>query len=374
MILLSTRRAQEAVALMVMLLGVAALAVVPLVRAAEESGFFITLQSGDRLICCGVVALSTGDYMLVGRADSVRGPSIPWAARVTRAGRVEWERQLPFSSTATSATSITGGVRGEGDAIYGFGSQGRLPVIIRLGLDGGLMWSKTLPQHQNARATAVAVTRDGKLVVGGITHTGSGPLLKERLFASGITALGDVLWRTDLAEDSEAFVVRELQTGDYIVGASSNIARLSSHGRVLWSKHVVGLFGIVELADGALVFGEWLLGSPSGGIHLSSIGPTGDARWRKTIAEPKWCTALALWKSADGSIVASGDLCDAAEQLWVATFSSGGQRLAVRHLMTRPGTAAFRIQPGPGRQIAAAGVFRDDSPDAGKGWAYLSPP
>lgn len=338
-------------------------------RGSQGKGFFITFRSADRLVCCGLIRAADEEYLLVGRADWIPEGGTPWAAKVTRTGNLQWERQLPVGSTSAG---LFAGAHAGADAAYGVGTRGGRALVMRLGRDGVIAWWKTLPLPHDARAMAATVSRDGTLVVAGITR-GSGNI-GEVLFVAGVSAEGETVWWADLGPGSDLVVLTEIQTGGYVVGGWSKVVRVGPGGDVLWTKRVNGLFGVTEAEDGDLIIGEWVAEAAGRGITLSAVRRTGEQRWRKTFVEPTWCLALRLWSAARGAIVVAGNLCDDAAQQWVAVFSSEGERGMVQRLFTRPGATALDIQPGPQGRIVATGMFLQDSPEERLGWMFMSAP
>jgi len=78
-----------------------------------ESGppsFLVTLKRGDRLLCGGVVPLSDGGYLVLGRADYLpaTGKRITgWLARVNERGALVWEKELePIDQSSMLAVQI----------------------------------------------------------------------------------------------------------------------------------------------------------------------------------------------------------------------------------------------------------------------------
>lgn len=359
----------HAIKALMLLLAFQARYLIPESRAFEQSGFFITFHAEDRLVCCGLIRLSASEYLLLGRVDSLKGESSPWAAKVTDNGRVEWERR--YNLSAHSAAFLAG-ARASDDVAYAVGSQGQSPLITRLSSGGSVVWSKTPLSDLDGRATAAMVNRNGTLTIAGVSHVGARRV--ETSFVSQIDTAGNLVWRRDLGPDSHVASVLGLRMGGYIVGGWSNLVRLDPDGAVLWRHRVEGLFRVIETRDGSFLIGESLTRTARSGIVLSALLPTGQLRWRREFADDKWCGAAGLWESTRGTVIASGDLCDEVSQLWIAEFSLDGARLTAEAVAIRNGTNILSILPGPLGHIVAAGMFNQNLPEARKAWIYMSPP
>ena len=164
-----------------------------------------------------VVKTYDGGYVLVGSTSSndgdvhgyhgSRGDDV-WVEKIDSTGKVLWERTLGGSGDdegfgIAELTDHTLGVlattqSSDGDVTHLIGNQDIW--VINLDSNGNLMWQETYGTAGNDRATAIAATPDGYMVVAGsISDTGSNGV-RRTLWIEKIASGGFVFWQNDVRD------------------------------------------------------------------------------------------------------------------------------------------------------------------------------
>jgi len=173
-----------------------------------------------------------------------------FVVKLTLEGEILWQKTLggPAEDIARSAAETADNGYVVAGYTQSFGAGGADVWVIKLDQDGHLLWQETLGGPSDDQANAMIVTRAGEIVIAGNTSS----------FGAG----GSDMW----------------------------ILKLSGDGIPLWQE-TMGTPGedkamsIIETADGSLVLaGHFMLaGSVSYNLWVSKLDPDGSIRWsRKT--------------------------------------------------------------------------------------------
>lgn len=276
------------------------------------------------------VALPDGGYVAVGYNGEFWGDSNCWLIRVNARGDLVWEKTLGGSGAdyiqevtrtrdggivlAASSSSASG--PGKAAPHYG----GTDFWIIKLSLEGNLIWERSYGGEADDDPAAVLENPDGTLMVTGSTRSGIGPgkttagIGSADVWLLKLAADGSRIWERTLGGDRAdyPFVIKALPEGGYLIGGDSS-SRLNgdhsstNHGSLdYWMLQVdaegrrtadqgfgggdVEVLGMmVAEADGGFVLGGYSLSGadgsktvPNRGLSdawLVGVDPAGRQRW-----------------------------------------------------------------------------------------------
>lgn len=193
--------------------------------------------------CNAIVALADGSTVLAGESRSTNGDvsghhgdgsfSDAWIVKLDVAGALVWQRSLggadydvanAIAATTDGGVVIAGASNSDDGDVHGHHGSSDFSDgwVVRLSPAGEVLWQRSLGGSDNDEAYAVTTTRDGGVVVAGMSSSADGDISAQRG--------GDDLW----------------------------VAKLDTEGRVQWSRTAGGssndgAYGVVELADGRIV-------------------------------------------------------------------------------------------------------------------------
>lgn len=182
--------------------------------------------------------------------------------------------------------------------------------IIKLGLDGDLVWQKALGDTGTDAAYAMIEARNGNVIVAGSTGSyGAGwtDMWVLEMNASGSVleqkAIGTSFWdhAYSLAETSDGGLVF---AGPLTDGFDS-VVKLAENGSVQWHVSVsfANLYSIVETSDGGYaVAGNWSIN-----MWIGKLDRDGGILWQKEIRGVRSDAAWSIIKTRDGNLVVSGN-------------------------------------------------------------------
>jgi hypothetical protein len=320
--------------------------------------------------------MSGGGYLVLSRADYADGRQRSRLVKVSSEGTAVLDRELAMPS---GNVSLLRGVRSAADAIYvtgyhkepGLASTVRA-ILIRLGPDGGITWVRSPSIAEDAKGEAVAVGRDGTIVIAGTSLGRPGRGEEPASFVAGFGPGGEAIWQVRLGQGSDSVAaVKALRNGGYLVSRSSGIVRLGGKGEVIWSTPVVHPLASMEMADGSIVVAA--LGEsegPSGAVLIAKLSGDGEVVWSKRANEGGLCFVIGLWATDQSRIVAVGSPCTDDSIVRVAQFSEDGGFKGVDALQVRDNATAVEAQPTIDGGIIVGGMFAADGPEAGRAWLY----
>jgi hypothetical protein len=247
-----------------------------------------------------LAALPDGDVVAVGRVEDAARARDAWAARMTTAGEVRWERPVP---APTADGDDSGSASGDRDDDF----------------------------------RCVLAHPEGVVVGGSVDPPGDRPL---RARLAVLAPDGTVVWDRSYVQPADAYYFTDLaRAGDggyYAVGATQHYAMGNNHGvavavdadgTVRWRRLFDAASGhgdVVPYAvvdrDGPVLAGRTDLGETAGAAWLGSLAPDGAVRWLGPHAAAATSAVVAATATDDRATVAGAVADDPAAptDAWLA--------------------------------------------------------
>jgi uncharacterized delta-60 repeat protein len=326
----------------------------------------------------GIASLPDDGLIVVGNSRSQQSLEYnAWILRLSRDGKILWERSFGGSSsdqlyavasTPDGGVVVAGHTRSKG--------AGKSDVwILRLNLDGELLWERTFGGLENDRARTIDAMADGGFVIAGMTQSYGSP--QGDAWIIKLDSKGRRQWDRSYGGNEEyaIFSIAALPDSSAIATGYTNkgkshgfelwVIRLSSHGDRIWDRHYGrGIFdagtAILPAVDGgAMVAGvtsdDGFQGDDAWIIRLDA---SGHVIWDQTFGGPKPDSAWSVVEMpGTGYAVTMATLSYGAgsSDAWVICLNDDGaviwQRLFGGQLWDRPTTAALTQDGG----LAVAG-------------------
>ncbi|HJP04366.1 MAG: hypothetical protein CL799_12035 [Chromatiales bacterium] len=201
--------------------------------------------------------------------DESGGPYDFWVIKLNGDGDLLWQRR--YGGAETDWSNAITETADKGLVVVGHteskGAGGADYWVLKLDASGEPLWDRTFGGEKTDYASAVTATRDGGVVVGGMTLSAGAGGFDIRILK--LDSSGNVIWDQTLGGTSEDWVraVVETRDGGYALagytmsqGAGLNdvwLVKLSDNGTLLWER----TYGreanewaraLVELPDGGL--------------------------------------------------------------------------------------------------------------------------
>ena len=244
--------------------------------------------------------------------------------------------------------------------------------VVKLRSGGGVAWDKRLQINEVATYEGVEVavkpvvlvsdiklTQDDNMIIAGDIRYG---ISDEPIFWK-LDAKGNVLWskRINRKETLLAEAIYTLRDGSFLVGghlididnntSSIWLAKLDSHGNVLWEKEFKYRFeyitiAITELNDGSLIVGSVIDHKEQKHIWLSKLKTNGNVEWEKKAKSPGLCKMVNIWNIKNNEIVAIGGTCsNERERIWAISFSNIGEMKSIKKFLPAKNLVVFQAIP-----------------------------
>jgi hypothetical protein len=193
-----------------------------------------------------------------------------WVVKLDNSGAIQWQKtfggsqdERSFSIKQTSDSGyITAGYAKSNDGDVA-GNHGDYDYwVIKLSNNGALQWQKPLGGSSLDKGHSVAQTLDGGYITAGLTASADGDVTtnngSEDLWIAKLNSLGILQWQKSFGGSGvdQAFDVRQLQNGDYLLGGSSYslngdvtgnhggyddwIVKSDSTGNIIWEESLGG--------------------------------------------------------------------------------------------------------------------------------------
>jgi hypothetical protein len=281
----------------------------------------------------GVLATSDGGFLLTGSYQIDPGGYINlYAVKCGAEGGILWERQLGGDSgfdEGRQVLEVDDGFVIAGKT-YSYGPGHSAMWLVKLGLDGEPLWTRTFGGEGNDGGSSLAPAPDGGFLVAGITGSFD---LGYQMYAVKTDAQGRLKWQRTYggAGNERAKAVVALDEGYLLVGATTTIAtsgndniyvvRIGLDGEMIWEYghgSTADEFGHAALA---LPGGDVLVGGGKSDMAQSSgspgwllrLSPQGTLRWSSRLGDPDLDNGIfSLTAAADGQVVLGGFLTPAA--------------------------------------------------------------
>lgn len=218
----------------------------------------VSIAGNNSFKLASITRITDTSFALCGTASGINENKSDFAVIViNKNGDPLWARTiggLKYDDAAHATKTTDNGIIVAGSSnSFGRYSKGSF-YVVKLGLNGNLIWSKTFYNKQSNRCYSVTRTDDDGCVIAGSTKTftdGSTP----DAYVLKIDKNGNVQWnsavkRTDSPEASEGEDIVQAANGSYIVAGYTTagesfftnifLCRLNPNGRLVWSKKIKG--------------------------------------------------------------------------------------------------------------------------------------
>ncbi|HZH76585.1 MAG TPA: hypothetical protein VEY88_11160 [Archangium sp.] len=327
--------------------------------------------AGEALFALGTFG---GQVELAGEKLTSQGGQDAFLARLGDDGHVSWLQRFGGPSDELVdglATHPEGSVVAVGSfaGTVDFGgttlrSQGELDCFImkRAQEDGRLLWARRFGGSGRMMCRAVALDREGDIVVTGLVH--------------GPVDLGAGVWPG--AGEGDTFLMKlsgrdgSLQWVRHFGGAGDDVGRglvVDASGTLYFSGHfsagVTGEAGAVDFGTGALT------SEGDSDAFLTAFTPGGRCLWARTLGRANFDMAKSVVVGLDGNLYLTGlfqrdDVVRPAEGVvfsaggfegYLASYSAAGEPRWTRRFPTM--TSGHKLAVMPSGELVLAGHFSD---------------
>ena len=256
--------------------------------SSDEGGYSISTMNGDILIT-GSTYSNDGDFK-----GMVKGKSDIFVMKLDKDGNVLWTKtfggnddEVGYSITTTSDGSclVTGMVESSDDDFFGMNKGGKDVFVIKLDVDGNLLWMKTFGGVGNETGYTITTSSD------------------EGYMITGETSSNDSDFKGMNKGDVDVFIVK-----------------LDRDGSILWKKSFGGTSedvskSLVHTSDGSLLFavetsstdGDFdNVGMGRANINVFKVDKDGEIRWKKVYGGTRIEDDFSTGVSEDDHILLTG--------------------------------------------------------------------
>jgi hypothetical protein len=271
--------------------------------------------------------LRDGGFAVAGATESKgAGEFDAWVLRLNKEGTLLWDRR--FGGAGTDWASGVVETRDGGLAVAAYTQPNeQVPFtawIIKLDADGNSLWERRFGGEQTDWATAIAETRDGRLVVSGYTESrGAG---NADLWVLLLEPDGELVWQRTFGGPERDYASTVYVTRDNAIvlagmtesagagGVDIRLIRLNVSGEVTWDRTYGGarddwIRGLVETADGTLATAGYTTSSGAGlyDVWVLELSPDGELLGERTYGGRKNEWARAIVALPNGDLATAGD-------------------------------------------------------------------
>jgi len=309
--------------------------------------------------------LAGGGFIVAGSSESNdgdvsgnQGLKDYWIVKLDAAGNLLWQKSLGGSNideahsiqqtadggfiVAGESYSNDGDVVGHHDCNYYYGCSDYW--ILKLDMDGNLVWQKSLGGTDNDAPYSVQQTTDGGFIVAGGSYSTDGDISNnhggEDYWVTKLDTGGIIEWQKSFggSDYDDAFSVRQIADGGFIVAGESSstggdvtgnhggqdywIAKLDTAGNLVWQKSLGGSSSddersIQQTTDGGFIVAG-LAYSNDGDVtgHHGSIAyadywivkldTAGNLVWQKSLGGSKEDYAFSIQQTTDEGFIVAG--------------------------------------------------------------------
>jgi hypothetical protein len=309
---------------------------------------------------------SDGGFVVAGYSQSIdgevsgnNGTGDYWVVKLDASGNIMWQKSLGGSSyeEAFSVDQTTDG----GFVIAGYSTSNDSDVtgnhggtmwgdywVVRLDMDGNMVWEKCLGGSDDDVANSVQQTSDGGFIVAGYSYSNDGDVTGHHGSSDDwvvkLDASGNIMWEKSLGGTSaeEALSVEQTSDGGYILAgfAFSNdddvsgkhscdsnqlycedywLVKLDENGNLIWQKCLGGGWGeraysVQQTTDGGYIIAGQSLSndgdvSGSNGIPDYWVVKTdtiGNLSWQVCLGGSSFELARSIEQTTDNGFIVAG--------------------------------------------------------------------
>jgi len=299
---------------------------------------------------------SDGGFIVAGHSNSNDGDVSGnhgswdfWVVKLSDLGDLVWQRSFGGSENdiANSVQETSDGgfivagytLSNDGD-VTGFHGD-RDAWVIKLDVQGDLIWQNALGGSLEDRAYSVQETSDGGFIVAGYSDSNDGDVSGNHgfddMWVVKLDVLGDLAWQRSFGGSYQdlAFSVQQTSDGGFVVAGYTTsidgdvmgnngfqdmwVVKLDVLGDLVWQSSLGGSFGesansIQETSDGGFVVAGYATSTDGDvtGFHggqdmwVVKLDGFGDLVWQRSLGGSLIDWANSIQQTSDGGIVVAG--------------------------------------------------------------------
>lgn len=242
-----------------------------------------------------------------------------YVIRTDKNGDTIWTKKLEDGQGNTIASDVSH--TSDGDYVIA-GSNHNNPgdeniLLVKMNINGDTVWTKSIDNHENDRASSVLQSNDGGFVI-----TGFSSLFlnsdSSYIFLLKTDSSGNPLWEKSyvVSGDDYSSALQETYDGGFIItGQSFNfttsygiILKTDASGNLIWNKAIenVGVYSVSETIDSGNVFAGFTSTVIPGSVFLLKTNANGDTVWSKVYGGIVECGGESVQQTFDGGYIVSG--------------------------------------------------------------------
>ena len=270
-----------------------------------------------------------GGYVVAGNTFS-KGAGLfdAWIVKVDLNGNLEWDKTFGGKGWdyATSIQQTEGGYIAAGTTTSK-GAGGDDAWILKLDLNGELMWDKTFGVSYNDYVYSLRQTEDGKYIVAGMTF--SEGTVNGDAWVFKFDSSGNLEWNKTFGKDSQdnALAVELTVDGGCVISgymfpqlsgwSDAWVFKLDSNGDLEWDKtfskseeESYGASAVQQTDDGGYIVAGFSTSNIAGthfhDVLVFKLDSKGDLSWDETFGGSKSDAADSIRQISDGGYIVAG--------------------------------------------------------------------
>jgi hypothetical protein len=342
-----------------------------------------------------LTAAASEIHALIPRSDMLEPGSRPLFQRWSCAdpnGRCTWERTYggALKDKAYGIVALPDGgavLAGHSNSQPGFGQDG---WVLRVDRWGDRLWDRRVGGQGLDQIYGVVDSGDGALVLGGHTRSqGSG---ESDFWILKIDLEGNLIWESTFGGrgDDRARSLTATSSGHYALAGSTQsgddpegdawLVLVDAQGRSRWERSFGGpgedgLFHVAALPDGDLAAAGYTQTGPDTGFDLwvMRLTPEGEMRWQRRFHRGVFDAGTAAVPTADNGLLLAGVTSQDAfrhDKVWVLRLDRDGELLWQKVLGGAKPDAAWAAAALPDNTYAVAAATASYGAGSTDAWLF----
>ncbi len=278
----------------------------------DYSASITQTSKGEFVFAAATTSFGTGGWdVYIVTIDS--NGNLLWTKTV---GGVNWEGARSVVQTLDGGYAL-------GGATNSFGIGGWDAYVVKLDSNGNLQWTRAIGGSGNDYGPCITHTTDGEIVVAGSSNSfGAG---SDDVYLIKLDINGNLLWTRTVGGTGNEFAVSIVQTHDkgFVAAGYTNsygqggydvyVIKLDSLGNLEWTRTIGGInddYGrsVIQTSDsGFAIVGTTLsYGQGNGDVYLIKLDKAGNLQWTRTVGGAAADEGHDIVQASDGGFVIGG--------------------------------------------------------------------
>ena len=286
----------------------------------SEEAMSIDETSDGAIVIAGYSNSIDGDIV-----DSINNGEDMLIIKLDFQGNILWQKRYDggahdrahfIQKTSDSGFIVAGSKQ---NALFNF--NGNDFWILKLDIDGDIIWQKTFGGTDEDLAYQIKQTSDGGYIVGGSTMSSDGDVTGINLdnqrdtWVIKIDSIGDIQWQRRFEEISTQYLISIMQSidGGYILNNENSgtygptMIKLDEFGSTEWQNNYKASNEICEFQSGEFLILGGCYASPSFNYYLAKISNLGVVQWEECFGDSLDNNdAQSMDLTTDGGIILAG--------------------------------------------------------------------